>query len=61
MSAIPQLCFPAFVGVQDPTPTVLVPSYDYAAFPASLNVIAPLLHFEVSTRRPALASPLQTR
>lgn len=55
-SGIPQLCCPGFVGIQDPVPRIsLGPSYNYAAFPASCNLIAPLLLFDVSTRSVAAA------
>ena len=56
MSGIPQRCCPGFVGIQDPIHRIsLAPSYNYAAFPASRNLIAPLLLFDVSTRSVAAA------
>lgn len=56
MSGIPQLCCVGFVGFQDPLPTIsLVPSHNYTAFPASWNLIAPLLLFDVSTSSVAAA------
>lgn len=59
MSGVPQLCFLALVEIHSPVATVLVQPYNYAAFPASRNSIAPLVLFDVSCRSccTALASP----
>lgn len=59
MSGIPQLCCLEVVEIHNPVATILVLPYNYAAFPASRNLIAPLLLFDVSSRSSctALASP----
>lgn len=59
MSGICQLCCLEVVEIHDPVATILVLPYNYAAFPASRNLIAPLLLFDVSSRSccTALASP----
>lgn len=59
MSGIPQLCCLEVVEIHDSVATILVLPYNYAAFPASRNLIALLLLFDVSSRNccTALASP----
>lgn len=59
MSGIPQLRRLEVLEIHIPVATISVLPYNYAAFPASRNLIAPLLLFDVSSRscRAALASP----
>lgn len=63
MSGIPQLCCLEVVEIHNPVATILVLPYNYSAFPASRDLIAPLVFFDVSSRSccTALVSPSAAR